>query len=56
MNRIALIAFIILATIAYLHAFGIIDPFKQLPSSAWIWLTTGIALGILAGRWIYEEG
>lgn len=46
-SRIYLILFVVLGAIAYLHSFGIIDPFKQLPAPAWIWITIGIALGLL---------
>ena len=42
-----LVSFLVLGTIAYTHSLGIFDPFRQLPTPAWIWITIGIALGLL---------
>jgi len=42
-----LIIFVIFSIIIYLHSLGIFDPFKELPSPAWVWITVGIVLGMI---------
>ena len=51
MNKMYLIGFLILGFVAYLHSFGIIDPFNELIRAPnWIFITVGIMLGMLLQR------
>ena len=46
-NSFYLVCFIVLGVIFYLHSLGIINPFGQLPTQTWVWVTAGISLGVL---------